>query len=463
LHVCQTQAKNSKENGKTLPLAGKRFSDYLSDFQDVFQVGKKNVLAKAIDYTKSIWGSRLSNIEKLTETGLTGSYHSLQHFISDSPWDHRELMGATSKKVSNFIPQNKLTGLSIDETGVRKKGRYSVGLGRQYLGSIGKVDNGQVAVCASLGCGDFATIIDSRLYLPESWTEDKNRMAKAKIPKENQSFKTKQQLALEIIKHQMTLETKFDYINADALYGADQGFTDAVDAMAIPFVMDVRENQQVYLEEPRIHIPERKGKRGRQPSIPKPDVVPISVNEYAKGLEDKAFRLLKVRNTAKGKLKCLFHFKIVFIWDGKSPKASKRLLVIRKSFNKKKVEMKYSLGNVDLVQYTPEAIAYMQAQRFFIEHAFKEAKSVLGLNQFQTRKWIAWHHQIALNMLLLLFIFKEKLFNFDTIPLLSAWDIKQVISVITTSSPERLDRLIVQIFERHKIRQRDINRYYSST
>lgn len=464
MRVCQTQAKNSKEYGKTLALAGKRLCSYLSGIQSVFQVGRKDVLATAIDYARSIWCSRLSNIEKLTETGLTGTYHILQHFISDSPWDHRELMDITSKEASKLMPQKKLSGLSIDETGVRKKGRHSVGVGRQYLGSIGKVDNGQVAVCATLGCGDFATIVDSRLYLPESWTEDKTRMDKVKIPKIHQVFKTKQQLALDIIKHQKTtLDTKFDFINGDALYGADQGFTDAIDAMAIPFVMDIRENQRIYMEEPEIIIPERKGKRGRLPSIPKPNVAPVCVANYANNLKKEDFRLLKVRNTAKGKLKCLFHFKVVFIWDGESPQASKRLLVVRTSFNKKKVEMKYSLGNVDLIQYTPEAIAYMQAQRFFIEHAFKEAKSVLGLNQFQTRKWIAWHHQIALNMLLLLFIFKEKLFNFETIPLLSAWDLRQVLDVVNSSSSERLDRLFIQIFERHKIRQKDINRYYSLT
>lgn len=443
-------------------MAGKRLCFFLSDNQHVFQVGRKNVTAIALKYTNSLWSSRLSNIEKLAETGLTGAYHTMQHFISDSSWESRELMDTASKEASKLMPQKKLTGLYIDETGVRKKGRHSVGVGRQYLGNIGKVDNGQVAVCAALGSGDFATIVDSRLYLPESWTGDKVRMDKAKIPKECQVFKTKQQLALDIVEHQQAIGTRFDFINGDALYGADQGFSDAIDAKAIPFVMDIRENQQVYLEEPKIIVPQRKGNRGRHPSVPKPEVESLSVTAYANSLEKEDFVLLKVRNTAKGKLKCLFHFRTVYIWDGKNPQASKRLLVIRKSYKTKKVEINFSLGNVDLAQYTPEAIAYMQAQRFFIEHTFKEAKSVLGLNQFQTRKWLAWHHQVALNLLLLLFIFKEKLLNFVTIPLLSAWDLRQVLDVSFSYPTERLDKIIKQIFERHKIRQKDINRYYST-
>jgi hypothetical protein len=103
----------------------------------------------------------------------------------------------------------------------------------------------------------------------------------------------------------------------------------------------------------------------------------------------------------------------------------------------------------------------MQAQRFFIEHAFKEAKSVLGMHQFQTRKWIAWYHQIALNTLLLLFIFREKLLNFKQLPLLSAWDIKQIMQFLIFTTFSDIDALLDHILKRHEIRQKDINRYYS--
>ena len=117
------------------------------------------------------------------------------------------------------------------------------------------------------------------------------------------------------------------------------------------------------------------------------------------------------------------------------------------------------MSNVSLVQYEKQAIAYMQAQRFFIEHSFKEAKSVLGLDQYQTRKWVSWYHQVALNMLLLLFILKEKLLNFYQMPLLSAWDIRQLLMIIFASKV-RPEDILTLILERHKIRQNDINRYY---
>jgi len=301
------------------------------------------------------------------------------------------------------LNQKKLIGLYLDESGVGKKGKESVGVAPQYCGNFGKVDNCQVAVFAAIGQKDFSTIVDSRLYLPKSWTEDQKRMEKAKIPTESQVFKTKQQIALELIEHQISIGNRFDYINADALYGADQKLTDAIDELSIPFVMDIRENQHIFLEEPKIYIPPQ-GARGRKPKNMHASLPSISVKEYAQGLTEKDFKSIKVRNTAKGKLKCQFHFGTVWIWDKQSSKARKRMLVIRKNSKKRKTEMKYALGNVSLEEFKAEEIAYMQAQRFFIEHAFKEAKSVLGLDQYQTRKWVAWYHQVALNMLSLLFI-----------------------------------------------------------
>ena len=105
-------------------------------------------------------------------------------------------------------------------------------------------------------------------------------------------------------------------------------------------------------------------------------------------------------------------------WNKDENLIEKRLLVVRKIKTKSGYDIKYSFTNADLAQYTPKALAYMQAQRFFIEHSFKEAKSILGMDQFQTRKWLAWYHQVALNIMTMGFMLKEKLLNFKELPLL---------------------------------------------
>ena len=134
-----------------------------------------------------------------------------------------------------------------------------------------------------------------------------------------------------------------------------------------------------------------------------------------------------------------------------------RLLIIRRTTTTNgEYEYKYSFTNANLEQYTEKGIAYMQAQRFFVEHCIKENKQILGMDKYQTRKWLAWHHQIALNLLLSTFILKEKLLCFDNIPLLSARDIKRwIIYKLYRQVSE--DDMIDQIVNRHGRRQADIN------
>ena len=180
----------------------------------------------------------------------------------------------------------------------------------------------------------------------------------------------------------------------------------------------------------------------------KPDKPSFRADEYCKALGKSDWTELKVRNTAKGKLKGKYHFCDVFVLNKIRNSFERRLLVIRKVKTKAGEEIKYSVTNANLAQYTEKAIAYMQAQRFFVEHCIKESKQVLGLDQFQTRKWKAWQHQVALNIMVSCFVLKEKLICFDDLPLLSAADIKEWIcfKIAQTCTDEEMIELI---FFRH--------------
>ena len=166
------------------------------------------------------------------------------------------------------------------------------------------------------------------------------------------------------------------------------------------------------------------------------------------------------RNTTKGVLRGEYHFAKVYIWDKSTDQTEQRLLVIRKTTSGKgTVEIKYSFTNANLEQYEPEGLAYMQAERYFIEHSIKESKHILGMDQFQTRKWLAWQHQIALNFLVSSFILKEKLQLFEEMPLLSARDVKEMV-VRELYEQMTQDQMMDRINKRHAIRQEDINRHY---
>ena len=402
----------------------------------------------------------MRNIERISEN-LGADYHQMQHFITESNWNHRILINQVSQEVSQVLPKRKLTGLIIDESGWVKKGDQSVGVGHQYCGNVGKLSNSQVAVFACLSNGDFASMVDARLYLPKDWCDNAPRCEKAGIPLGHRTFKTKLELALEIIHQQVANGISFDFIGGDGYYGNDADFASSIDLLGYLYMLDIHSDQKIYLERPDLILPERKSNRGREPKRLKATTGDISVSEYLQTLEDKNWQHISVRNTAKGVLKADYHFVKLWIINNSKMQVEQRLLIIRKMKTKDgKHEIKYSFTNANLGQYTEQAIAYMQAQRFFVEHCIKESKQILGLDQFQTRKWLAWHHQVALNLLVSSFILKEKLHCFDDLPLLSARDIKEFITFKLYKQMSE-EQMIDRIYERHLIRQRDINYSYS--
>jgi len=383
----------------------------------------------------------------------------MQHFISDSNWSHRDVIDTAARQTSNSLRKSKLTGYLIDETGVEKKGDMSVGVGWQYNGNVGKTANSQVAVMGCLCNGDFASLVDARLYLPEDWCDNPERCDKAGIPEEEREFKTKIDLAYEMILHQLELGTSFDYLGADGFYGNDCDLARKVELLGLTYMFDIHSNQRIYLEKPELVLPERKSNRGPKPKRLTVTEESIKVSDYVSGLERDEWDEIKVRNTAKGSLKGLFHFSQVYIWNKDENLIERRLLVVRKLKTKSGEDIKYSFTNADLAQYTPKALAYMQAQRFFIEHSFKEAKSILGMDQFQTRKWLAWYHQLALNIMTMGFMLKEKLLNFKELPLLSARDIKDWLGFVLAKELTEMD-IIQKIYNRHRRRQYAINSCY---
>jgi SRSO17 transposase len=426
----------------------------------LFKTKTKTNFNKAQQYIEGIVLSDLNNIERISET-LKTDYHALHHFISDSNWDARAVIDKVAKDVSKSLPKQTLTGLLIDESGWVKKGNKSVGVGHQYCGNVGKTANSQVAVFGCLCNGKYASLVDSRLYLPASWTSDSARCHEAGIPVNELVFKTKQELAIDIIKHQLSMGISFDYIGTDGLYGNDAAFAREIDHMGLVYMLDIHSDQQIYLEKPELFLPERKTSKGPAPKKLKASTEHTSVNKYIDVLTPSDWKTIDIRDSAKGVLKGMFHFKTVYVWDKNTNTVENRLLVISKRKTKNGEEIKFSFSNASLSQYTEQAIAYMQAQRFFIEHSFKEQKQILGMDQFQTRKWLSWYHQIALNMMIGCFMLKEKLLNQDEIPLLSARDIMDFL-VFKFYKEMTQERMLETLKERHRKRQRDINYCYSN-
>jgi SRSO17 transposase len=432
---------------------------YLSDYQTLFKNKTKSNFDQANQYVEGIVLSELNNIERINET-LGTQYHQLHHFISDSNWNARSVMDQVARDVSQAFPKDTLTGLLIDESGWVKKGDKSVGVGHQYCGNVGKTANSQVSVFGCLSNSKHASIVDCRLYLPESWTTDSERCDQAGIPPNERTFKTKLKLGIDIIKHQMSLGINFDYVGGDGFYGHDASFAREIDDMGLVYVLDIHPNQQIFLEKPELLLPERKYSKGRLPKRFKVNMEPINANKYIGSLSPKDWEPFAIRLSAKGVLEGQFHFKKVFILVNSTNTIETRLLIVSRRKTANGEEYKYSFTNASFEQYTKQALVCMQAQRFFIEHSFKEQKQILGMDQFQTRKWKSLYHQIALNMMVGCFLLKEKLLNREDIPILSARDIMDFL-VFKFYKEMTEERILANLKERHRKRLKDINYCYS--
>ena len=175
----------------------------------------------------------------------------------------------------------------------------SVGTARQWLGRLGKVDKGQVAVFGALARGRFGIPVDARLYLPKVWTDDPERCEKAGIPETEREFKTKEKLALEIVENALQNGLRFGWVGADGGYGKGPEFCRSLDDMEQKFVVDVHADFRVYLEDPKPYVPVKTKKRGPQFKRYRSDVKSLEARQVVGECSLSSQPVLNLRKTSR--------------------------------------------------------------------------------------------------------------------------------------------------------------------
>jgi SRSO17 transposase len=434
---------------------------FILEYQDVLKSKTYRYTAKAHQYLCGLFQAEKRNIEKICEKVVDSEMQNLNHFISESPWEWEPVIARIGEDTSRlFAGRAEKIGLLIDESGWKKAGKQSVGVGRQYLGSLGKVDNGQVAVFASLVQGEHIGIIDTRLYLPESWTTDPKRCLKAGIPSDKMAFRTKPELAVEMVRAARKRGIRYDWIGGDGLYGHDSKFRYALDDEGECYVLDVHDDERVYREAPRPYIPAKQPGRGRTPTRYQVDMEGIKAKELVKDLEESCFKEFCFRDGSKGGKRRKVFVQEVYSWNGEEATPRKEYLIV--SQNLDGTDVKYSLGNEQAGRYSWCDLLYMQMQRFWVEQSIKDAKSELGMSDYQVRTWRAWHHHITLTMLALLFMLQQKLSHHEESPLLSCSDIRFILAHTLPQKVVSKADVLDMIEQRHHRRQYDLDRYAES-
>jgi SRSO17 transposase len=428
----------------------------------MFVCHKTDNISKCEQFISGLMHECKSNIERIAERVVGSKYDQLQHFISVSPWNSFDVMNLVAEKVHATLSENTTEtpvslGLMLDESGWEKSGKKSVGVARQYIGQVGKVANGQVGVFASLCDGEQVGLLQGRLYLPKEWTDDEKRCNKAGIPKEEQIYRTKPELAVEILKT-LPVQVTYDWVGGDCIYGNSLVVRQYLYDKKQSFVLDVGEELGVYLSPPQLYIPAKKDGRGRTPTAFVCDSVPILLKDLIKQIPEQEWETITHRQGTKGALIRRATIIDVYIWKSeRGAKIESVQLII--STETDGSEIKYSLCYNVTSKMSLQIALFRQMQRYWIERAFQNVKEQLGLHQYQVRSWKAWHHHIALSLMALHFILQIQKDNIEEMPLLSVPDIKLVFANKLLNNLDSDEGLINALNVRHQKRKDDIDRY----
>ncbi len=324
---------------------------------------------------------------------------SLQAFIGESPWPRAPIMHRHQQLVAQTLGEEDAVIL-VDESGMAKQGRHSAAVAPQYCGALGKVANCQVGVYLGDASRKGYTLLDGQLFVPECWFADDQADLRDDVGMPaDLTFKTKPELAVEQVRNLMERKVvPARWLAADALYGDSPTFRDAVADLGLWYFTEVACSTLIWRRHPALIIPAWSGK-GRKPTrqrLKTPSNRAYRVDELLTRLGKMAWVRGIVKEGSKGPIVCDFAF--VRVTECRQGLPGPRLwLVIRRNVADPS-EVKFYLSNAPEKIESVELVR-MSGMRWPVELSFEEGKTELGMDQYETRSWLGWHHHMLLVML----------------------------------------------------------------
>ena len=336
---------------------------------------------------------------RLRPDRTSAEHQSLLHFVGQSEWDEKVLLGAVREAVLPMMTRrHPVEAWIVDDTGFPKKGRHSVGVGRQYCGQLGKQDNCQVAVSLSVATCEASLPVAWQLYLPAAWAEDLERRKKAKVPDEI-GFLTKPEISLGQIRSMLSDGIAPGVVLADAGYGNSAAFRDGLADLGLAFVVGVMGNATVWPPGMTPTVPAGTG-HGRMPKRLRRggDEAPTEQVQALVGrLPAEAWQTVNWRQGVAEPLTSRFAALRVRPAQGDHrrsvPRPEQWLLAEWPQDEAEPTKFWFSTLPAD----TPiERLVYMAKLRWLIERDYLELKQELGLGHYEGRGWPGFHHHGAL-------------------------------------------------------------------
>jgi SRSO17 transposase len=355
-------------------------------------------------------GLERKSIEPIALALQDGNVRALQRFVSEAPWDDDKIMFKYRNLVNDDLgsPDGVLI---FDESGFVKKGQNSVGVARQYCGTIGKVDNCQVGVFAAYVSEQGYALVDKRLFIPEKWFGEDytERREKCNLPAET-DFQSKPQLAAEMLTALCKEDVlPFKYVLADSIYGASPEFIAAVEALpGKTYFVSVSKDTRCWLKQPMTITKEYRwgGEKRIKKILASPDSKPLTLEELARNTNDYFWYRRKVSEGTKGPIVYEFTRRRVILSGEGLPKKTVWLLIRRTLGDDPQYSyfISNAMGSVRL-----KTLVWLSGLRWAIEQCFQETKTELGMDHYEVRKFPGWHHHMITSMLAHFFLWHLKI------------------------------------------------------
>jgi SRSO17 transposase len=392
----------------------RRFAAYVEELVSV--IGHKDRAQPLRDYcTGLLLPCARKSVEPMAAltapTRVAAQHQSLLHFVGEGRWvDERVLAKVRALILPQIERHGPIEAWIIDDTGLPKKGRHSVGVARQYCGQLGKEDNCQVAVSLSVANAHASLPVAYRLYLPQEWTNDGDRLRKAGVP-EDVVFKTKHAIALDQLRWACTAGLSPGVVLLDAGYGNNSDLRAQITKLQLPYIVGILSNTTVWAQGAAPLPPKQWSGRGRPPKRLRRDAAhrPASVKDLALGLPKHAWHTIEWREGSAQALSSRF--------------ARVRVRAARRDHQRQETRpeewllIEWPRGESEPTKYWLSTLAqdiafdrlvYLAKLRWRIERDYQELKQEIGLGHFEGRGWRGFHHHATLCIAAYGFLISER-------------------------------------------------------
>jgi SRSO17 transposase len=342
---------------------------------------------------------------------VQAAHQSLHHFVAKSEWSDDTVLAAVCAHVLPVIERRgPIRALIIDDTGMPKKGKHSVGVARQYCGELGKQDNCQVAVSLSAANDHASLPIAYRLYLPHEWVDDPDRRAEAGVP-DNVIFQTKSQIALDQLRAAVAAGIDAEVALADAGYGNDTEFRDGITEIGLAYAVGIQSSTSLWPPGVEPLQPKQWSGRGRPTSSIRRDTEhqPISAKRLALDLPKRAWRRVTWREGTNTKLASRFAAVRVRPahrdYHRSTPRPEEWCLIEWPA--DEPAPTKFFLSSLP-ANISRRALVNTTKLRWRIERDYQDLKQELGLGHYEGRGWRGFHHHATLCIAAYGFLISER-------------------------------------------------------